>query len=120
MELRSLGVALNSFRSGGIQEACVFLPLIPTAPCLGICKLSTRRSRLASCPTPVERQLRLPTFSTTKNKTLKLHFIDLAWVVCPSLSQRIMARGMEWTDWTSLVPWLLLERKGEGGISHFL
>lgn len=118
MELRSLGIALNSFRNGLIQEACVFLLLISTPLCFCICKLSTRRPRLASCPTPGERQFLLPTFSTTKNKTLKLHFIDLAWVMCPPLSQRTMARGMEWTDCYSLVPWLLLERKGEGGISQ--
>lgn len=29
--------------------------------------------------------------------------------MCSSLNQSILARGMNWIDWSSLVPWLLLE-----------
>lgn len=37
----------------------------------------------------------------------------MAWILCPSLSQSIPARGMQWIDWPSLVQWLIL--KGKGG-----
>lgn len=66
---------------------------------VGVRKIPTSSSRLASLPTQVEGRLLLLTFSTTKTRTLALYLMGMPWVMSPFIS----VRGIKWIDWSRLV-----------------